>query len=401
MTFAYLMNAYPMTSTTFIRREIEAHERAGLTVDRFAVRPWDTELVDPLDIAEADRVTYLLGKGAPKLAAALLAEAMTNPVGTARALAATWQLWRKATTERWKNPVYLLEAAALKRDAKKRGIDHIHTHFSTNSAAVAMLSQRFGGPSYSVTVHGPDELYVLEENAVELKLRHAAFFSAITEYARGVLDAHTGGRMSDKIRIVGCGLDMVDFPAPGPVPDNQALVCVGRLCAAKAQTLLVEAIAMVALDHPGVRLVLIGDGDTRGEIERLIRVNGLKRNVVLAGWQSNAEVRKALTEARALVLPSFAEGLPIVIMESLALGRPVVSTKITGIPELVDDSCGWLVEPGDVPALTEALKTLLATPPDRLTEMAAVGRARVQARHDQDHNAAALRALIDEVAAAG
>ena len=395
MKLAYLMNTYPITSTTFVRREIEAHERAGVPVDRFAIRPWADRLVDPRDIAEAGRVTYLLGKGAARLVGGFVAEAAANPLGMTRALAATFALIRAARRERWKNPVYLLEAVALKRDAAARGIDHVHVHFSTNSAAVAMLSHRLGGPGYSVTVHGPDELYVLAENAVELKLRHAAFFAAITEYCRGVLDDHTGHALSDRIRIVGCGLDMSEFPAPTDVPDSETLVCVGRLCEAKAQTLLVAALAQVVADHPGVRLVLIGDGDTRPEIERLVAEHGLAGHVELAGWKSNADVRAALTAARALVLPSLAEGLPIVLMESFALGRPVLSTRITGIPELVDDSCGWLVEPGDVAALVPALKALLAATPDRLSEMGRIGRARVEAMHDQDRNAAQLRALIE------
>jgi glycosyltransferase involved in cell wall biosynthesis len=399
MSFAYLMNAYPMTSTTFIRREIEAHERAGCTVDRFAIRPWDVALVDPQDIAEAQRVTYLLGGGARRLLGGFLTETLKNPVGMARALASTAHLIAKAKQERWKNLAYLLEAVSLKRQALARGISHIHTHFSSNSAAVAMLSHRLGGPGYSVTVHGPDELYVLEENAVARKLEHAAFFAVITEYCRGVVDEQTGGAYADKLHIVRCGLDLQEFDAPSDVPEGQVLVCVGRLCAAKAQHLLVEALARVVDRHPGVRLVLIGDGDTRPRIKQAIADHGLQANVELAGWRTNEQVREALKGARALALPSLAEGLPIVIMESFALGRPVLSTVINGIPELVDDSCGWLAAPGDVDALVPALEALLAADRETLSEMGRIGRARIEQFHDQDANAARLRDLIAQAIA--
>lgn len=394
MKLAYLMNAYPMTSTTFIRREIEAHERAGFAVDRFAIRPWGAELVDPLDIAEAKRVTYLLGQGTHRLMSGFLAELIVNPLGMARALWSTGCLLCKSRSQHWKNFAYLLEAVALKRKAIESGVDHIHTHFSTNSAAVAMLSRRLGGPKYSVTVHGPDELYELKENAVELKLRYADCFVAITNYCRDILNDFSNDRFAGKIHVVHCGLDMRDFANSTEVPDTQDLICVGRLCEAKSQTLLVQAMATIVKNHPKVRLVLIGDGDTREEIESLIRFHSLDYYVELAGWKSNADVRKALTAARALVLPSLAEGLPIVIMESLALGRPVLSTKIAGIPELVDENCGWLVTPGDLGDLIAGLNVLLSVKPEELTEMAKIGRERVLAAHDQDQTAAQLRAVF-------
>jgi glycosyltransferase involved in cell wall biosynthesis len=344
-------------------------------------------------------MTYLLEAGWQRLVGEFLAEGVSNPRGMARALGATLHLIGKARHSRWKPLAYLLEAVALKRLTVAQGVDHVHTHFSTNSAAVAMLAHLLGGPPYSVTVHGPDELFVIEENAVALKLRHAAFFAVITAYCRRVLLDQIPNACAEKLIIVPCGLDMRDFAAPTAVPDTQTLVCVGRLCEAKAQTLLVEAVGQVVAQYPGMRLILIGDGETRPTIERAIVQHGLSANVTLVGWRSNEDVRAALRAARALVLPSLAEGLPIVIMESLALGRPVLSTAITGIPELVDDSCGWLVPPDDVGALAEGLATVLSTDHGTLSAMGRAGRARVEARHDQDVNAARLRDLIGQGAA--
>ena len=147
---------------------------------------------------------------------------------------------------------------------------------------------------------------------------------------------------------------------------------------------------MVA-NHPGLELIFIGDGEDRAQIEARVQDLGLKNHVTLAGWGTGAEVRAAIAGARMLALPSYAEGLPIVLMEALAMGRPVVTTRITGIPELVDERCGWVVDPGDVPALTRALEAALNAPPDVLARMGTEGRQRVAKNHNQDASARILR----------
>ncbi len=391
MTFAYLMNAYPMTSTIFIRREIEAHERAGHAVKRFAIRRWDQDLVDPKDIEEARTTYYILEQGALTLVLALLRELVTNPVGLFRACRATLHMMRQTNDRLWKQVAYLMEAVLLKQKTVAEGIDHLHAHFSTNSAGVAMLSQLMGGPSYSFTVHGPDELFVMTENALTSKVRHAAFVAAITDYCQRTVDGHTGGAFTDKIHVVRCGLDLRDFQDLSDVPESRDLVCVGRICKAKAQPLLVEAMGEIVGTYPDAKLTLIGDGEERPAVEAAIDRLGLHDNVEIAGWKQNEEVRATIGASRALLLPSLAEGLPIVIMESFALGRPVLTTKIFGIPELVDASCGWLAEPGDKQTLVQSLLDLLGKDSAELSHMGMEGRSRVLRLHDQDANAARLR----------
>ena len=394
MSFAYLTNSYPVPSATFIRREINAHEAAGFDVRRFAIRPFDGDLVDPRDIEEQKKVTYLLAPGVPKLALATALEALRNPSGFARAFSATLKLVGAAKEKKLFPFAYLMEAVNLHRQLKGSGITHLHAHWSTNSAAVAMLCRLLGGPRYSFTVHGPDELFVLEENNVALKMQHAERVVAITEYCRGILNDYSGGRFDPKIEIVHCGLDLGEFTAATDVPESQHLVCIGRLCEAKAQTLLMDAVAQVSPQHPGFRITLIGDGDTRAQVEAKIAEHGLQDIVTLAGWQDNKTVQSTLKASRAMVLPSLHEGLPIVIMESLAMGRPVVSTRINGIPELVDDVCGWLAEPGDLNTLVAALNAVMEKSTEELTAMGREGRARIDAEYDQDKSAAQLRAIF-------
>lgn len=393
MKLAYLLNTYPITSTTFIRREIAAHEAAGHPVLRYAIRPWDTALVDPEDIAEAGRTFYLLRNPA-RLFAAALREAVTNPRGLIRALGATARLMRAAPGRGALQLVYLVEAIRLKQETVRQQVDHLHTHFSTNSASVALLAHLLGGPRFSMTVHGPDELFEMSANALALKADQATFVAAISDYCRWAIDSHTGGAHAGKLHVVRCGLDLEAFDAGGGVPEDGDLVCVGRLTRAKSQGLLIEALARVVPRHPGLRLVLIGDGDDRAAIEARVAELELGDHVVLAGWASGAEVRAALLRARALVLPSLAEGLPIVIMESFALGRPVLTTDAFGMPELVDASCGWLARPGDVDSLVDCLDDLMTRTPEALVAMGRIGRARVEAMHDQTASARRLRELM-------
>lgn len=393
MGLAYLMNTYPITSTTFVRREIHAHEAAGVPVTRFAIRDWAEVPVDPRDQDEVGKTTYILKQGVMALVGWTLKEAITNPIGFARALKMMLHLATRRGSTGLKHAAYLLEAVFLKQAAKAKDIHHVHAHFSTNSAAVALLSHRMGGPSYSFTAHGPDEFDDPAANGLPAKVAHAAFVAAITEYARSVILKATDGQDADKVHVVRCGIDLAEF-APTPPPENAQIVCVGRLCPAKAQALLVEAVAPLVADHPDLELVFIGDGEDRAAIEKRVAELGLSAHVKMPGWGTGEEVRAAIQGARVFALPSFAEGLPIVLMESLAMGRAVITTRITGIPELVDEGCGWIVDAGDVPALQEAVRQALQANTAALTALGEVGRARVAQSHDQSQNAAQLRALF-------
>lgn len=395
MKLAYLLNSYPMTSTTFIRREIAAIERAGVPVKRFAVRRWSEPLVDPADRAEQERTEYLLSGRIAALLAGLFAEAARNPMGLMRALRHGWGLYRRAGEGVIRHVAYLAQAVRLRRRCAALGIDHLHAHFSTNAAAVALLARLLGGPRYSFTVHGPDELEVLGRNGFADKARHAERVVAISRYCRDRLVRHLPEALADRVEILSCGLDLRDYPAE---VESQAagstLLCVGRLCPQKGQVDIAPAVAMIRSGYPDIRVLLVGDGEDRSAVERAIVEAGVAEHVRLLGWRSNDEVRSLIVEARALLLPSRAEGLPIVLMEALALCRPVVTTPVAGITELVDEGCGWLVPSGDVGALAQAMASALDCPPERLTALGREGRARVVAHHDVDRLAAGLLALF-------
>lgn len=394
MKLAYLMNTYPVTSGTFIRREIAAIEQTGIPVQRFAVRRWADTLVDPLDKAEQDQTNYLLSGNAAGLLLAFLAELITRPHRVARALPAWFGLVRTARGRVVHHIAYLMQAAALRRATARGGITHVHCHFCTNATAVAMLCRRMGGPRYSFTVHGPDELIDLPGAGIRAKIAHASAVIAITRYCRDRLREHADQADWNRIHIVHCGLKLDDFPDTASPPAGSTLVCVGRLCPQKGQVHIPAAVAAVRKAFPDLRVILIGDGESRAAIEAEIAKHQVDDMVMLAGWASNAEVRTVIGQARALLLPSYAEGLPIVIMEAFALRRPALTTTIAGIPELVDANCGWLVPPGDHDALVAAITDAMAATPERLAAMGAEGRTRIEARHDLARIAPKLTAIF-------
>ena len=393
LKIAYLVNTYPRPSHTFIRREIQALERQGFEIHRFAMRSDRRSLKDPDDKAE-DRLTeHVLERGKLALLANGLAMALRHPIRSARALATTWRMGGRARL-RLKHLIYLFEAATVARRCAELQISHLHAHFGTNSATVACLSQILGGPRWSYTVHGPEEFDAPRALSLGEKSSRAAFTVAVSSFGRSQLCRWTGVQAWPRLKVIHCGIEPDRFTDPAPLPPKLRLVAIGRFSEQKGFPLLIEAIAIAARPNPGLHVTLVGDGELRGEMEAMIDLHTLRRHVTLTGWLAEDQVREALNEAQALILPSFAEGLPMVVMEAMAAARPVIATAIAGLPELVTRETGWLVPAGDVQALADAIDTLADTPHDALTRMGQAARARVLVRHDVDREAAKLGHLI-------
>ncbi len=393
MNIAYLMNTYPLISTTFIRREIEALERQGQPVKRYAMRRWDGALVDAGDKADGERTHYILSGNAGGLLAAFFRALFTNPAAMAKAVGPWFSLLKNARGGIIRHAAYFLEAIYFRQQAARDKIDHVHVHFATNAAAVAMLARIMGGPTYSFTVHGPDELTDAPLLSFPAKIDHASFIVAISHFCKSQIIRFSSIEADGKIRIVHCGLKLGDFD-PAPPAANKTFVCVGRLCPQKGQAQIPAAVAALKAKHPEINVILVGDGESRAEIESEIARCGVADNVLIAGWMENDKVREAIRAARCFLLPTFAEGLPVVIMEAFALARPVISTYVAGIPELVDEDCGWIVPPGDGDALVAAMDSALDADEATLAAKGAEGRRRVEAAHDVDTEAATLAALF-------
>lgn len=392
----YLVNQYPKLSHSFIRREIRAVEAAGICVRRASIRRPPEDLLNAAEQEEALRTRTVLDLGVGGLAAALVRVVLARPLAFGRALAAAIGLGWRSERGLPRHLAYLAEACVLLGWCREWGVQHVHAHFGTNATAAALLLQRLGGPPFSFTVHGPEEFDRPEAIGLSRKLRAADFSVAVSHFGRSQLSRWCPAVDAERIHVVRCGVDAAFLEAePTPLPGTPRLICVGRLCPEKRQLDLVDAAARLAERSSPFELVFVGDGPCRTALEQRISRRGLGGQVRLLGARPEKDVVQEMRAARVLVLPSCAEGLPVVLMEALALGRPVITTHVAGIPELVIDGvCGWLVPSGDTDALVEALERALATSPDDLASMGQAGAARVRELHDASRQGRRLAELF-------
>lgn len=397
MAIAYLVNQYPKVSHSFIRREIAGVEAAGIPVTRFSIRSGADGIVDEGDRQELTQTHVLLNAGLFGLFLATLKTAVQDPVHFLQALRLTFRVGNRSHRGLLRHFAYLAEACLLLRECAQRDIHHIHAHFGTNSCTVAMLCHALGGPTYSVTVHGPEEFDRPEALSLTEKLHRSTFAVAVSNFGKSQLCRWCEPAHWEKIHVVHCGVDaqFLDQAVTVP-PAAPRLVSVGRLCEQKGYLVLIEAAAQLA--HAGMEfeLLLVGDGPLRSQIEARIAAAGLAGRIRITGWASGTDVKNYMLTSRAMVLPSFAEGLPVVLMEALALGRPVISSYIAGIPELVTPQCGWLVAASSVTSLADAMRTALQTPVERLHQMGLAGAEQVATRHSAADEASKLAALFQQ-----
>lgn len=398
---AYLTNQYPSVSHTFIRREIRALEARGYQVLRLAIRP-GYAVVDPEDREELARTRHVVGAPLWQVVPRIGRSLFRHPIGAARAFVLMLAMASVSDRGLERHVAYWLEAAYLVEVLEEEKVDHVHVHFGTNAAAVARLMRAFGGPGYSFTVHGPDEFDQVIGHGIRGKIDDSRFTVAISRYCATQLKRWTPLSNWGKIHVVHCSVGKGWFSDVPVDTDSKSMVYTGRLNAQKGLHFLIEAFEPVAKADPERKLVLVGDGEMREELEEDIARRGLQGQVVITGWQTEAQVKEHLLHARALVMGSFAEGLPVVLMEAMAMRRPVIATRITGIPELVRDGIdGWLVTPGDANALSSAMTAAFEAPVKQLDAMGAAGQQQVRLMHTSETEAAVLDGLFRRYAGNG
>lgn len=403
MKIAYLCNVYPAPTHTFIKREIRGLEQQGIQVTRFSIRRFPDKLDDAEDLTELGKTTCVLQRKIPGILGDFIAAAVKAP---RRMLGTAWQACRlgfRSEAGLLKHLAYLAEACIVLNRARKDGFSHIHAHFGTNAATVAMFVDALGGPGYSFTIHGPGEWDCPEFLHIPRKVHRARFVAVISHFARSQTFRWTDPGDWAKVHVIRCGVDERYVRAvPTPVPDVSRLIMIGRFGRSKGHLVLLEALERLLETRSDFHMRLIGDGPLRGRIQQETERRRLQNHVEITGWMDNNSIRTELLRCRALVLPSFGEGLPVVIMESLALARPAVCTRIAGISELVvDRENGWLVNAGDPDELAAALREVLQTPVNALSRMGAAGREAVLAKHDSAAEAARLAGLLQHYCRTG
>jgi len=391
----YLVNYYPKISHTFIRREILALERLGAEVIRVSVRQSPEALTDQIDAEEQVITQYVLNQPKSTLIKNTFNVAVSQPWDFFRGIKKTASL-ALSSGEYLKSLFYLIEACTILKICVDNHVQHLHAHFGTNPTALASIIRALGGPEYSFTIHGPDEFDAPKVIDLHQKIADAKFVSAITHFCKSQL--FRWAKYSDwkKIKVVHCAIDGNMISAPtSQISTHKKLLNIGRLSEQKGQMLLLEAIKMVKeRGATDIKLDIVGDGELRGEMEHYIEKHQLDENIQILGWKSGDEILKLLDQSTAMILPSFAEGLPVVIMEAFGRARPVITTYIAGIPELVDEQCGFVVTPGDVDDLVVNIERFIATGLDVLNDMGSEGRARVLKEHNADTEAEKLLSHI-------
>ena len=398
MKIAYLINQYPGISHSFVRREIQALERRGLEIARFAVRPSKTKIIAGEDLEEQAKTRAIVGTPPMQLVRSMLMSLIGAPLAALQAFGLSLRLGARSEAGLLRHLIYYAEALVLAQWLRTRAISHVHAHFGTNSATVAMLASHITGGRFSLTVHGPEEFDKPGLISLRDKIERAAFVVAISSYGRSQLRRLVSAALWDKIKIVHCGIEDAFFAGEiAPLPDNTTFVSVGRLSEQKGQMTILEAAAKLKQRTENFRVVLVGDGELRPTLELATDHFGIRDQITFAGWKTPSEVRREIENARVFLLPSFAEGLPVSIMEAFLLERPVLSTYIAGIPELVQPGVnGWLTPASDADALADAMETALNTNVDSLKKMAAKGKTRTLARHHIDDQAKILHDLFTQ-----
>ena len=399
MRIGYFTNQNPAVSHTFIRREMCALEALGVSVIRYALWTSTENILDPEDKVEQQHTHYILKAGVGEFLRCVFGAMVKHPGRMVRVVQLAMKIGWRSERGMLRHFAYVIEAIVLANWCRRDGVQHIHAHFGTNSAAIAMLASQLSGIAYSFTAHGSEEFEKAPLLSLDVKVCNAAFVVAVSSFGRSQLMRWLPSSQWEKIALVHCGLDQRFLNIePSPPPRAPRLVCVGRLGEHKGQLLLVAAARRLHDAGAKFTVVLVGDGPMRPLIEEAIRQNGLADYISITGWVTGEQVQAEIIGSRALVLPSFSENMPIVIMEALALGRPVISTYVAGIPELVQSGkTGWLVPASDEIALADAMNEALTASVDRLATMGLAGRECISEHHDAAKEAAKLQELFQTV----
>lgn len=397
LRIAYMTGEYLRVSPfVFIYREISALRRAGMHVETMTVRGVsDAECVSPEQKSERDSTYVLVPFSIVALAKAHGRLKMTSPGRYLRALRLAWSTRQAGLKGFLYQLAYFLEAGLVAERMRQRQLIHLHNHLGASSCTVAMLAAELGGFTFSCSLHGPDIFFEPYRWRLDAKLRRALFVCCISHFCRSQAMIWTPPERWDRLHIIHCGVEPDWFEPRHHDGTGKRLIFVGRLAAVKGIPVLLDAIAQLRDRHPDIELVLAGDGPDRAWIENEARESGIQNHVRITGYLSQDRVREELRSSDVFVMASFAEGVPVVLMEAMASGLPVVATRIAGIAELVDDGeSGFLTSPGDVDALVARVDLLLGDAALR-NRMGAAGRAKVESDFDSGREGAKLKQVFE------
>jgi glycosyltransferase involved in cell wall biosynthesis len=405
LRIAYVTTHYPALSHTFILREVAALRRLGAEVHTISLRRSAGEHLLSQENREAAQTTYAIRPPHRRdLLSAHLRALLRHPRAYLGTFADALSLARPGAKGRLWQIFYFAEAIMVWRHCAARDVRHIHSHHGSAPADVALLAARFGnaaggGPgTWSLTLHGPNELRDVRWFGLAEKVRRADAVVCISDFARSQLMALVDEHHWAKLHVVHCGVIPAEYKQLGePSEARPQVLCVGRLVGEKGHAVLLHAVALLAREGHDVEAVLVGSGPLQAGLERLALDLDVSSRVVFRGALGPQEIRRCYAAASLFCSSSFAEGVPVVLMEAMACGRPVIATAISGVRELVRDGhTGLLVTPGHAGELSRAIARLLGSPELR-ARLGSAGQEHVCREFDVDRSAAALAELFGEI----
>lgn len=394
MRIAYVSSVYPSVSQRFIVREVNALRARGVEIGLFSIRrALPSEVVGPEAQGDAAETTWLIPPRVAAVVASFVWAVTTRPIRLIQTFARAVGGRRMLLAERLRWIAYFIEAVLLARHLVRGRFEHLHCHFGNAGSSAAMLAAHIAGLSFSITCHG-SELRDVQRQRLPTKVKHASFVACVSHFGRAQLLLGCPPRDWGKLHVVRCGVS--DNPPRSPSAGTPELLCVGRLSPEKGHLVLLEALGELHREGLDVHCTLVGDGPMRLAIEAAIQRFNLTSVVRLTGSLDPLAVDRLYDAAGAVVLASFSEGVPVVLMEAMSRGLPVVATSVGGIPELVHDGVnGLLVPPGDAAALRDALARLLRDPRFART-LGEKGIERVREEFDLDRAVDRLLKLFEQ-----
>lgn len=387
---AYIVSRYPAINHTFILREVLALRSLGFDLQVIAIRGDDrpSGLLTVTERLEQERTFVVLPFGWHFVAGHVLT-ALRRPRGYVAGLWLACKMGGLKVRSILYHVIYFAEAVVAGQAARQAGYRHIHSHFSST---VALLAARIFDLELSLTVHGPDEFRDVVAFRMQEKVAHSRFVSTISHYARSQIMQASDPADWHKIEVCRLGVDPSVF-IPGPyygVASGFRIICVGRLAPVKAQRLLIAACGWLISAGWNLHLHLVGSGPDLDSLQQLAAATGIAENVVFDGGRNQDEVIALYRQSDVFAIASFAEGVPVVLMEAMAMEIPCVAPWVNGVPELIrNHEEGLLVAPSDVEGLAKAIETLLKNP-DLRRRLGSAGRQRVLRDYNLSTNAALL-----------
>lgn len=400
LSLAYLTSTYPTLSMSFVLREVMELRALGVGIDVASVNVPDRP---PDKLTEEERIEaanayHLKRHGALGAVAAVAKTLLMQPAGFLRGVATVFRLAGADLKRFFYHGMYFVEALMVGSWMRRKGHRHLHVHLGSQAASVGMYVQIVFRVGFSITVHGPDEFYDSVTQCLTEKIAAADFICCISYFCRSQLMKLSPYSDWHKLLVCRLGVETGQFISKpiDTAPRTSTILCVGRLVPAKGQHQLLAAVERLAQQGRRVRLHLVGGGPDYASLQSHAAQFADPGIVVFEGPLNHDRVRSLYAAADLFCIPSFAEGIPIVLMEAMAAGIPCVTTQITGIPELIRPGIdGLLVAPSDLEGLVHALASLIDDG-DLRERLSTSARARVLERYDLRRNVEELAAIFAE-----